>query len=623
MGVNRVCVVLLLLLGTAGSALAENLRFIDAHGPVPASVSMDTVLSIMDRAGVSRGFLASFNDPQYPLGREHTQKHQADLIAFAASHPERVTLAIGLKRASNRAGDSATLERIRREAASPRYGALAEVIVVHAAKGRTLPEMIVGLDHRSVQEARTIALKRGWPLILHIEFGHTRLIGEYERYMRDLERLLVENPGLPVVLIHMGQLEPKEASRLVAAHGNLYFLTSNANPIVIAAKGGNHPWTDLFSGDAIAPAWREVMVAHPDRFVFGVDAAINADWSNRYVDQVGLWRTALNKLPEPVARAIAHGNAERLWKLGSKPAEAAARVSPPQAQGAGRPATATQTPGADDDVVGPRGLTVRELLRNADADGDGRLSRNEFRGPPQAFDLMDADRDGALAAPEIAAHWRRLAGRAGTGGGGRPATAPTAAAPAAAAASASGDATIDPGSLPEDAKALLRRVVGSGWGATTNIEGRARPERHNAVDIRGRSGDDVLAAADGRVGFVGDTPRGLAVVVAHGQNADGFWYFTTYMHNSENLVKRGDTVKRGQVIARLGSTGTAGGAGTDSPHVHFQLDRSPEPQRSKDRRDVGLDPNRYWNAERICFEPDRSYPDRPLRLTLPIRCLLE
>ena len=593
----------------AHSACARGLRFIDAHAPVPATVPIDTVLSIMARAGVSRAFLASFNDPQFPVGRETQREHQAELIDRAARHPEQITLAIGLKRASNREGDPATLERIRREADSPRYGALAEVIVVHAAKGRALPEMIFDLDHRSVQEARAIALRRGWPLILHIEFGHARRMGAYERYMRDLEGFLAGNAGLPVILSHMGQLDANEAARLIAAHRNIHFLTSNANPIVIVAKGGDHPWTDLFSGDAIAPAWREVMVAHPDRFVFGVDAAISTDWGDRYVAQVGLWRTALGKLPEPVARAIAHGNAERLWKLAAMQADAAAPGPPSRPPHRGRTAPATRTAGADEDVVGPRGLTVRELLRNSDADGDGRLSRNEFRGRRKAFDLMDADRDGTLSASEIAAHWRRLAARAGTGGGA-----------AAGEAIGGGEVTIDPASLPEARRALLSRVVGSGWGATSNIEGRSRPEPHRGLDIRGRAGDDVLAAADGRVVFVGETPRGLSVVVAHGRNTDGFWYFTTYLHNSKNLVKRGDTVERGQVIARLGSTGTAGGRGTDSPHVHFQLDRSPEPRKSKERQHVGLDPNLYWNAERLCFDSGGDYPTRPLRLTLPVRC---
>ncbi|HEU5149118.1 MAG TPA: M23 family metallopeptidase [Iamia sp.] len=84
---------------------------------------------------------------------------------------------------------------------------------------------------------------------------------------------------------------------------------------------------------------------------------------------------------------------------------------------------------------------------------------------------------------------------------------------------------------------------------------------HAGVDIGAATGDPVEAAADGIVLLA--EPRGgygNTVVIAH-LNSLG----TVYAHNSELLVQTGQQVKRGDVIARAGSTGLSTG-----PHVHFE-----------------------------------------------------
>jgi murein DD-endopeptidase MepM/ murein hydrolase activator NlpD len=88
---------------------------------------------------------------------------------------------------------------------------------------------------------------------------------------------------------------------------------------------------------------------------------------------------------------------------------------------------------------------------------------------------------------------------------------------------------------------------------------------HQGVDFAGREGADVIAVGSGVVIWSG--PRqgyGELVEVNHG---DG--YVTRYAHNSSNLVSVGDTVKRGQIIARLGDTGRATG-----PNLHFEVLRN-------------------------------------------------
>ncbi len=88
---------------------------------------------------------------------------------------------------------------------------------------------------------------------------------------------------------------------------------------------------------------------------------------------------------------------------------------------------------------------------------------------------------------------------------------------------------------------------------------------HEGIDFAGRTDNDVVAVAAGVVVWSGKRwGYGNAVEVNHGNG-----YSTLYAHNAKNLVKVGETVKKGQVLALLGSTGRSNG-----PHVHFEVRRN-------------------------------------------------
>jgi len=85
---------------------------------------------------------------------------------------------------------------------------------------------------------------------------------------------------------------------------------------------------------------------------------------------------------------------------------------------------------------------------------------------------------------------------------------------------------------------------------------------HKGVDFAGNLGSDVVAVAAGVVTWAGErSGYGKLIEINHG---DG--YATRYAHNERTLVAVGQTVKRGESIALMGSTGHSTG-----PHVHFEV----------------------------------------------------
>jgi murein DD-endopeptidase MepM/ murein hydrolase activator NlpD len=89
-----------------------------------------------------------------------------------------------------------------------------------------------------------------------------------------------------------------------------------------------------------------------------------------------------------------------------------------------------------------------------------------------------------------------------------------------------------------------------------------RRSRHLGVDFAGKRGTDILAVADGLVVFTGvRNGYGNTLDIRH---ANGL--VTRYAHNQKILVKEGDLVEKGQVVAKLGSSGRATG-----PHLHFEV----------------------------------------------------
>jgi lipoprotein NlpD len=143
--------------------------------------------------------------------------------------------------------------------------------------------------------------------------------------------------------------------------------------------------------------------------------------------------------------------------------------------------------------------------------------------------------------------------------------------PAKAAAVKSGDVVEDDGAVVAGAAGATTMVSLGGMQWQTPTAGKIITPYSVAlkgIDVSGKLGQPIVAAAAGKVVYSGNGLKGYGnlIIIKHGDN-----YLTAYSHNRINLVKEGDSVKQGQKIAELGSTEST------KPMLHFELRKAGKP----------------------------------------------
>ena len=282
-------------------AYAAELYFIDAHSQVDDDIGRDELIRRMTAAGISKSILSS-----------RRQRSAFDMADWAEQSPDKIVASVRVKGKPYSKRSAKYYKKLEKQLNSGRFHAMSEVLLYHAQKGDQAGEVIAYPDDPRVTAALAAAKSKGWPLVIHIEFASLSG-GMREKFYNKMQTMLQVNPDQPFALNHMGQLDAETVADLLARHNNLYFLTAHCNPL--AVKRSNQPWVNMFQGRHLAPAWQALMIKYPDRFIFALDNVWAEQWRNGYKEQVDLWREALQPLPVEVAQALAHGNAERLWKL--------------------------------------------------------------------------------------------------------------------------------------------------------------------------------------------------------------------------------------------------------------------------------------------------------------------
>lgn len=280
----------------------QELYFVDAHSQIDHQVSgIEVVLEKMANNNVDLTLLAL-----------RGKRDWMDPIRWSAAYPDKIIPFVRSKGRHFQNNTKRYYKEVNRQIKRNEFRGVAEILIYHAKKWHKAPEVDVRLTDDRVRHLLGVALSNDWPFIIHIEFASLNG-GKRVQYMNDLKDLLNKHPSHPFALIHMGQLQSNQIRELIAEHSNLYFITSHSDPITVDSS--SQPWVNLFDGFQFKKDWKKLFNEHPEKFIFALDNVFADHWENLYGAKMEYWKKALSKIPSRNAHLIAHGNAERLWKL--------------------------------------------------------------------------------------------------------------------------------------------------------------------------------------------------------------------------------------------------------------------------------------------------------------------
>jgi hypothetical protein len=264
--------VLVAVLGVVAVGRSEDLPITDAHIHYSLNSRQDyppaAVLRLMDQAGVRRAFVSSTPDD--------------GTVQLYEIAPDRVVPVLRPYRQAGELGswhqDLTVLPYLEQRLTRPIYRGIGEF-------------HLTGVDARAPVVRQVAELARQHGLFLHCHCD-----------AEAIEILVGLAPGVRVLWAHAGLGSgPDEVARLMAASPRLY--------VELALR------SDVAPGGRLDPAWRELFVRHPDRFMVGTDTWVASRWE-QLVDVQAATRAWLRQLPPELARRLASENAESLARGG-------------------------------------------------------------------------------------------------------------------------------------------------------------------------------------------------------------------------------------------------------------------------------------------------------------------
>ena len=262
----------------------------------------------------------------------------SDILGFSDEYPKKIIPLLTAKAGPKlMKRPKKYFRQIDKKFDTSKFRGNGEILVFHSLKkkqyGKTPSGMVYNFTDKEIMYVMKRSMKENWPVMLHLEFRALEFgrISEEKSskfnkqiYLKQLKNLLKNYPENSFVLNHLGQLNSEDVAILIKGHKNIYFTTAHTGPYYKTkqkqkARGKQSPWTMVFNGKSFKSDWKTLFVTYSDRFVFAMDNVWERHWCSckkwKYSDEIQLWRTGLAQLPDNVARAIAHKNAERLWNL--------------------------------------------------------------------------------------------------------------------------------------------------------------------------------------------------------------------------------------------------------------------------------------------------------------------
>lgn len=303
-------------------------ELIDAYSTVDHMMKdYEIVIHLMQKAGVKKTILSTKGGGR---GSNLRRMH----AAFAQRFPDQIVPVIKIMSKHYRAND---IDKMEKRLENWMYiidwkgmGDLKVYDEMGSSYNAAHGALAVKLTEPRIAVFVELARQNKWPFILQIPFAQLpkAIRGQY---FQDLEDLLSSNTDINIVLCHLGQLKPEEVRMLLGQHKNLYLDLSRTNPDYDGDMGNTmifhltvseisdpgrqkaEEWRRNFN---LKPEWSQLFNEYPDRFLVAYFNVGEIDWDERfYMEQTAWFRKALGELKSEAADRIAHGNAERLWRL--------------------------------------------------------------------------------------------------------------------------------------------------------------------------------------------------------------------------------------------------------------------------------------------------------------------
>ena len=153
-----------------------------------------------------------------------------------------------------------------------------------------------------------------------------------------------------------------------------------------------------------------------------------------------------------------------------------------------------------------------------------------------------------------------------------------------------------PAIQPVSNKNLSRMASGYGYRIHPIYKTR---KMHSGMDFSAKTGTEIYATGDGKISKVRKSRRGYGnhVVIDH-----GYGYKTLYAHMSKYIVRKGQKVKRGEVIGYVGSTGTS-----VAPHLHYEVHKDGKKINPVNFYYNDLNPEEYEKMLEISSQNNQSF----------------
>jgi murein DD-endopeptidase MepM/ murein hydrolase activator NlpD len=153
-----------------------------------------------------------------------------------------------------------------------------------------------------------------------------------------------------------------------------------------------------------------------------------------------------------------------------------------------------------------------------------------------------------------------------------------------------------PAIQPVSNKDLSRMASGYGYRIHPIYKTR---KLHAGMDFSAKTGTEIYATGDGVVSKVKKSRRGYG---NHVKINHGFGYETLYAHMSKYIVKRGQKVKRGEIIGYVGNTGTS-----VAPHLHYEVHKEKRKINPVNFYYNDLNPDEYEKMLEISSQSNQSF----------------